>query len=161
MCIRDRAGAETWVSEPQASVLLQTAAKLHEIGLTIDFKKGGEHSAYLLQNLDLPGFTRAQKHYLGELARRYREQLTSLPEQHAVSGTSSKRILRILRLAILLTHRRTPELEPKVQLTTEGDNLTLTISKQWLQDNPLTAAELEIESNRQTDIGWPLTILER
>ncbi|MEZ8700206.1 guanosine-5'-triphosphate,3'-diphosphate diphosphatase [Vibrio lentus] len=157
----EQAGAETWVSEPQAIVLLQTAAKLHEIGLTIDFKKGGEHSAYLLQNLDLPGFTRAQKHYLGELARRYREQLTSLPEQHAVSGTSSKRILRILRLAILLTHRRTPELEPKVQLTTEGDNLTLTISKQWLQDNPLTAAELEIESNRQTDIGWPLTILER
>ncbi|UPR47292.1 guanosine-5'-triphosphate,3'-diphosphate diphosphatase [Vibrio cyclitrophicus] len=154
----EQAGAETWVSEPQAGVLLQTAAKLHEIGLTIDFKKGGEHSAYLLQNLDLPGFTRAQKHYLGELARRYREQLTSLPEQHAVSGTSSKRILRILRLAILLTHRRTPELEPKVQLTTEGDNLTLTISKQWLQDNPLTAAELEIESNRQTDIGWPLNI---
>ena len=98
---------------------------------------------------------------MGELARRYREQLTSLPEQHAVSGTSSKRILRILRLAILLTHRRTPELEPKVQLTTESDNLTLTISKQWLQDNPLTAAELEIESNRQTDIGWPLIIAEQ
>ncbi|MBE8574074.1 guanosine-5'-triphosphate,3'-diphosphate diphosphatase [Vibrio sp. OPT18] len=156
----DQAGAEAWVSEPQAGVLLQTAAKLHEIGLTIDFKKGGEHSAYLLQNLDLPGFTRAQKHYLGELTRRYREQLTSLPEQHAISGTSSKRILRILRLAILLTHRRNPDLEPQVTLTANGDNLTLTIDKQWLSSNPLTAAELEIESNRQTDIGWPLTIAE-
>lgn len=156
----DQAGAETWVSEPQAGVLLQTAAKLHEIGLTIDFKKGGEHSAYLLQNLDLPGFTRAQKHYLGELTRRYREQLTSLPEQHAISGTSSKRILRILRLAILLTHRRNPDLEPQVTLTANGDNLTITIDKQWLASNPLTAAELEIESNRQTDIGWPLTIAE-
>ena len=153
-----QAGGETWVSEPQAGVLLQTAAKLHEIGLTIDFKKGGEHSAYLLQNLDLPGFTRAQKHYLGELTRRYREQLTSLPEQHAVSGTSSKRILRILRLAILLTHRRNPELEPEFALTADDNNLTLTLSKQWLADNPLTAAELEIESNRQTDIGWPLSI---
>ncbi|MEZ8236331.1 guanosine-5'-triphosphate,3'-diphosphate diphosphatase [Vibrio splendidus] len=154
----EQAGAETWVSEPQAGVLLQTAAKLHEIGLTIDFKKGGEHSAYLLQNLDLPGFTRAQKHYLGELTRRYREQLTSLPEQHAISGTSSKRILRILRLAILLTHRRNPALEPDFKLATDGNNLTLTLSKQWLADNPLTAAELEIESNRQTDIGWPLNI---
>ncbi|CAH6870032.1 guanosine-5'-triphosphate,3'-diphosphate diphosphatase [Vibrio chagasii] len=154
----EQAGGETWVSEPQAGVLLQTAAKLHEIGLTIDFKKGGEHSAYLLQNLDLPGFTRAQKHYLGELTRRYREQLTSLPEQHAVSGTSSKRILRILRLAILLTHRRNPELEPEFTLTADDNNLTLTLSKQWLADNPLTAAELEIESNRQTDIGWPLSI---
>ncbi|MDP2503951.1 guanosine-5'-triphosphate,3'-diphosphate pyrophosphatase [Vibrio splendidus] len=154
----EQAGAETWVSEPQAGVLLQTAAKLHEIGLTIDFKKGGEHSAYLLQNLDLPGFTRAQKHYLGELTRRYREQLTSLPEQHAISGTSSKRILRILRLAILLTHRRNPALEPEFKLATDGNNLTLTLSKQWLANNPLTAAELEIESNRQTDIGWPLNI---
>ncbi|OMO23559.1 guanosine-5'-triphosphate,3'-diphosphate pyrophosphatase [Vibrio sp. 10N.222.47.A9] len=154
----EQAGAETWVSEPQAGVLLQTAAKLHEIGLTIDFKKGGEHSAYLLQNLDLPGFTRAQKHYLGELTRRDREQLTSLPEQHAISGTSSKRILRILRLAILLTHRRNPALEPEFKLATDGNNLTLTLSKQWLADNPLTAAELEIESNRQTDIGWPLNI---
>ncbi|MEZ8930680.1 MULTISPECIES: guanosine-5'-triphosphate,3'-diphosphate diphosphatase [unclassified Vibrio] len=154
----EQAGAETWVSEPQAGVLLQTAAKLHEIGLTIDFKKGGEHSAYLLQNLDLPGFTRAQKHCLGELTRRYREQLTSLPEQHAISGTSSKRILRILRLAILLTHRRYPALEPEFKLTTDDNNLTLTLSKQWLADNPLTAAELEIESNRQTDIGWPLNI---
>ena len=154
----EQAGSEAWVSEPQAGVLLQTAAKLHEIGLTIDFKKGGEHSAYLLQNLDLPGFTRAQKHYLGELTRRYREQLTSLPEQHAVSGTSSKRILRILRLAILLTHRRNPELEPEFTLTADDNNLTLTLSKQWLADNPLTAAELEIESNRQTDIGWPLSI---
>ncbi|OEE73271.1 guanosine-5'-triphosphate,3'-diphosphate diphosphatase [Vibrio splendidus] len=154
----EQAGAEEWVSEPQAGVLLQTAAKLHEIGLTIDFKKGGEHSAYLLQNLDLPGFTRAQKHYLGELTRRYREQLTSLPEQHAISGTSSKRILRILRLAILLTHRRNSALEPEFKLATDGNNLTLTLSKQWLADNPLTAAELEIESNRQTDIGWPLNI---
>ncbi|MFV8463273.1 guanosine-5'-triphosphate,3'-diphosphate diphosphatase [Vibrio campbellii] len=157
----EQAGGEAWVPEPQAGVLLQTAAKLHEIGLTIDFKKGGEHSAYLLQNLDLPGFTRAQKHYLGELTRRYREQLTSLPEQHAVSGTSSKRILRILRLAILLTHRRNPELEPEFTLTADDNNLTLTLSKQWLADNPLTAAELEIESNRQTDIGWPLTIAEQ
>ncbi|WP_456341131.1 Ppx/GppA phosphatase family protein, partial [Vibrio cyclitrophicus] len=30
----EQAGSETWVPEPQASVLLQTAAKLHEIGLT-------------------------------------------------------------------------------------------------------------------------------
>ncbi|MDN3700676.1 guanosine-5'-triphosphate,3'-diphosphate diphosphatase [Vibrio artabrorum] len=154
----EQAGASAWVSEPQAGVLLQTAAKLHEIGLTIDFKKGGEHSAYLLQNSDLPGFTRAQKYYLGELVRRYHEQLTSLPEQHAISGTSSKRILRILRLAILLTHRRNPDLEPQVTLTAQEDKLTLSLSEQWLASNPLTAAELEIESNRQTDIGWPLNI---
>ncbi len=150
-----------WISEEQGHVLLDTAAKLHEIGLTIDFKKGGEHSAYLLQSLDLPGFTRAQKHLLGELARRYREQLTSLPEQHAISGTSAKRVLRLLRLAVLLSHRRNPALEPNFRLDSDGDKLILTLDSQWLEENPLTAAELEIEANRQTDIGWPLSVMAK
>ncbi|RTZ14239.1 guanosine-5'-triphosphate,3'-diphosphate diphosphatase [Vibrio aquaticus] len=151
---------DDWISEEQGGVLLETAAKLHEIGLTIDFKKGGEHSAYLLQHLDLPGYTRAQKHLLGELARRYREQLTSLPEQHALSGTSAKRVLRLLRLAVLLTHRRNPDLEPVINLSSNDDKLTLTLKSEWLQANPLTAAELEIEANRQSDIGWPLSVIE-
>ncbi|KHT46828.1 guanosine-5'-triphosphate,3'-diphosphate diphosphatase [Vibrio sinaloensis] len=150
---------QDWIVEEQGKVLLETAAKLHEVGLTIDFKKGGEHSAYLLQSLDLPGYTRAQKHLLGEIARRYREHLTSLPEQHAVSGSSAKRILRLLRLAVLLTHRRNPELEPNISLSSEGDKLTLTIDAKWLDANPLTSAELEIEANRQSDIGWPLTVI--
>ncbi len=47
-------GGEEWINEPQAEMLLHTAAQLHEIGLTIDFKKGGEHSAYLLQNSTFP-----------------------------------------------------------------------------------------------------------
>lgn len=149
-----------WIAEAQAKVLLETAAKLHEIGLTIDYKKGGEHSAYLLQQLDLPGYTRAQKHLLGELARRYREQLTSLPEQHALSGSSAKRVLRLLRLAVLLTHRRNPDLEPNITFGSNDDQLTLTIKSEWLNANPLTAAELEIEANRQSDIGWPLSIVE-
>ncbi|NVJ58472.1 MAG: guanosine-5'-triphosphate,3'-diphosphate diphosphatase [Vibrionaceae bacterium] len=150
-----------WISEEQGRILLDTAAKLHEIGLTIDFKKGGEHSAYLLQSLDLPGFTRAQKHLLGELTRRYREQLTSLPEQHAISGTSAKRVLRLLRLAVLLSHRRNPDLEPNFRLESDGDKLTLTLDSQWLEQNPLTTAELEIEANRQTDIGWPLSVVAK
>ena len=107
----------------------------------------------------MPGYTRAQKFFIGEIARRYREQLTSLPEQHALSGNSAKRVLRLLRLAVLLSHRRNPDLVPNVILKAEGDKLTLSIEAKWLDANPLTAAELEIESNRQTDIGWPLSIV--
>ncbi|MDN3699675.1 guanosine-5'-triphosphate,3'-diphosphate diphosphatase [Vibrio cortegadensis] len=154
-------GGERWIEEPQAATLLHTVANLHEIGLTIDFKKGGQHSAYLLQHLDLPGYTRAQKHFIAEVARRYREQLTSLPEQHALSSGSGKRVLRLLRLAVLLSHRRSIDLQPQVQLSAKGDKLTLTIDQKWLNSNPLTAAELELESNRQTDIGWPLTIITK
>ncbi|MFW7524823.1 guanosine-5'-triphosphate,3'-diphosphate diphosphatase [Vibrio ostreicida] len=150
-----------WIVEEHGAVLLSTVAQLHEIGLSIDFKKGGEHSAYLLQHLDLPGYTRAQKHFLGEIARRYRDQLTSIPEQHALSGTSARRLLRLLRLSVLLTHRRNPQLEPKILIQSEGDKLSLILEKQWLDTNPLTATELEIEAHQQSDIGWPLSIITR
>ncbi|NLS14778.1 guanosine-5'-triphosphate,3'-diphosphate diphosphatase [Vibrio sp. SM6] len=155
--LRDQLGAE-WFNEPQANVLLDSAAKLHEIGLTIDFKKGGEHGAYLIQHSDLPGFTRAQKQLIAQWLRRYRDVLTSVPEQAALSATSAKRGLRLLRLAVLLTHRRNPALAPDVTLQAQGDDLTLSLNKTWLTENPLTAAELDIEANRQSDIGWPLTI---
>lgn len=154
----EQCGGNTWVPEEQGAFLLKTAAELHEIGLSIDFKKGGEHGAYLLHHLDLPGFTRSQKHLLAELIRRYREQLSPLPEQHALSTLSSKRLLRLLRIAVLLTHRRSSLLQPEFKLTAEDDSLTLNINQQWLDKNPLTLAELEIEANRQSDIGWPLTI---
>ncbi|PMJ99172.1 guanosine-5'-triphosphate,3'-diphosphate diphosphatase [Vibrio sp. 10N.261.55.A7] len=147
-----------WLPEPQAKAILTTACQLHEIGLTIDFKQAGKHNAYLLQQLDLPGFTRAQKHCIAEITRRYREQLTPMPDQQAISTLSSQRILRLLRLSVLLTHRRDSATQPEVSIKANGNSLELSISKQWLTENPLTAAELEIESSRQSDAGWPLSI---
>ncbi len=38
-----------------------SACALHEIGLSVDFKRAPQHAAYLVNNLDLPGFTPAQK----------------------------------------------------------------------------------------------------
>ncbi|MFH0266296.1 guanosine-5'-triphosphate,3'-diphosphate diphosphatase [Vibrio rumoiensis] len=158
MQLLKQCGHQQWIPETQAAFLLQAAAELHEIGLSIDFKKGGEHGAYLLQNLDLPGFTRAQKHFLAELVRRYRDALSSLPEQHALSGQSSKRLLRLLRLSVLITHRRNTQIQPRFEIISQDDNLTLKMDTDWLADNPLTQAELDLEANRQTDIGWPLMI---
>ena len=85
--------------------------------------------------------------------------MTSLPEQYALSGTSGKRVLRLFRLAVLLSHRRNVALEPQVTLHADGDKLTVNLDATWLAQNPLTHAELELEANRQTDIGWPLMIL--
>lgn len=158
MQLLKQCGHQQWIPEAQAAFLLRAAAELHEIGLSIDFKKGGEHGAYLLQNLDLPGFTRAQKHFLAELVRRYRDALSSLPEQHALSGQSSKRLLRLLRLSVLITHRRNTQIQPRFEIISQDDNLTLKMDTDWLADNPLTQAELDLEANRQTDIGWPLMI---
>ncbi len=151
-------GGKKWLVEPQANMLLTATTQLHEIGMSIDFKKDGQHSAYLIKNLDLPGFTQAQKQLIAELLRRYRDKITNLPEQYALSATSASRLLRILRLAVILCHRRDESVVPNITLSANDDQLTLTISAQWLVQNPLSSAELQLEATRQTDIGWPLTL---
>ncbi|GAD81404.1 guanosine-5'-triphosphate,3'-diphosphate diphosphatase [Vibrio ezurae] len=147
-----------FLAEPVAIDLLKAAAQLHEIGLTIDFKKAGKHNAYLLQYLDLPGYTQAQKSLLADITARYKDALSSLPEQHAVSRQSAENILRILRLSVLLTHRRNVDLQPHVSLQAQEKNLDLSIEASWCLLNPLTVAELEIEAHRQSDQNWPLQI---
>lgn len=151
-------GAENWLPEPQADVLLTSAAQLHEIGMSISFKGDGEHAAYLVRSLELPGFTRAQKQLLAEMLRRYREQLSNITEQHALSDQSARRLLRVLRLAVVLCHRRNSAVLPTLNITATDDQITLHLTSAWLENNPLTKAELELEANRQTDLGWPLVI---
>lgn len=50
-----------WHLEAISRDLLISACQLHEIGLSVDFKQAPQHAAYLVRNLDLPGFTPAQK----------------------------------------------------------------------------------------------------
>ena len=146
--------------ESQASYLLNAVCALHELGTSIEFKKSGEHGAYLLRHLELPGFTRAQKILLAEWVRRYRDTLCSLPEQHALSAQSANRLLRILRLAVILCHRRNEAEQPPYQLNVSGEQLKLTLPRVWLEANPLSRSELEQEAHRQSDLGWPLQIIE-
>ncbi|OEE68697.1 guanosine-5'-triphosphate,3'-diphosphate pyrophosphatase [Enterovibrio norvegicus FF-33] len=149
---------DEWIAEPIAEEMLRSASELYEIGMSIGFKKDGVHAAYLIKNLDLPGFTQAQKQLLAELLRQYREQLHPVGIQSAVSAISANRILRLLRLAIILCHRRDSNVLPPVTLNTNSDELTLTLPTTWLANNPLMAAELALEAQRQSDQHWPLSI---
>lgn len=108
--------------------------------------------------MDLPGFTRAQKNLIAELLRRHNGPLTSLPEQHALSAPSAARLLRLLRLAIILCHRRDQTCLPPFSLRMEDNKLTLLLSAKWLINNPLTRSELTQEATRQTDMGWPMVV---
>lgn len=149
---------QEFIPEPTAMAILQAATQLHELGLTIDYKKAGHHNAYLFQSLDLPGYTNAQKYLLAEITRRYKESLSTLPEQYAVHKQSAENILRVVRLSVLLSHRRNVDLQPSINLIAKGKELTLEIETSWAKNNPLTMAELELEANRQSDLKWPLVI---
>lgn len=52
---------DEWHLEAISRELLQSACQLHEIGLSVEYKQAPLHAAWLVRNLDLPGFTPAQK----------------------------------------------------------------------------------------------------
>jgi len=148
-----------WLKEKSASALLHAAAILHEIGKNISYKKDGEHAAYILCHLDLPGFTSSQQKLLASIVKQYRDQLTDIPKQHALSTLSATRILQLLRIAVILCYRRDPSKIPDIQLiASETNMITLQFPADWLAHNPLMEYKLKEEIDHQQDVGWHLIL---
>ncbi|MFP1453076.1 hypothetical protein ACLB1N_24300 [Escherichia coli] len=114
--------------------MLISACQLHEIGRSVDFKQAPQHAAYLVRNLDLPGFTPAQKKLLATLLLNQTNpvDLSSLHQQNAVPPRVAEQLCRLLRLAIIFASRRRDDLVPEMTLQANHELLTLTLPQGWL-----------------------------
>lgn len=131
--------------------ILLWAARLHEVGIVINHKGLQKHSAYILQNMELPGFDKEQQRLLATLVR-YQINGIKLSDFSKLSRYDTQDILtliRLLRLAILLNKSR--------QATVFSDKIQLKIDrtlKQWslqfessyLTQNPLIKHDLIAEN---------------
>ena len=128
-----------WHLEAISRDLLISACQLHEIGLSVDFKQAPQHAAYLVRNLDLPGFTPAQKKLLATLLLNQTNpvDLSSLHQQNAVPPRVAEQLCRLLRLAIIFANRRRDDLVPEMTLQANHELLTLTLPQGWLTQHPL------------------------
>ena len=52
------------LTDPNDALLLSWAADLHEIGMDISHSQYHKHGGYLLNNMDLPGFSRSDQSQL-------------------------------------------------------------------------------------------------
>lgn len=131
--------ADSWELDPLSRELLLSACELHEIGLSVDFKRAPQHAAYLVQNLAMPGFTPAQKQLLATLLLNQTNaiDLPALHQQNAVPPQLADRLCRLLRLAILFATRRRDDIVPAIAVAAEGEALTLTLPEGWLASHPL------------------------
>ena len=152
--------ATTWALEPLSRDLLISACALHEMGLSIDFRQAPVHAAYLVRNLDLPGFTPAQKKLLATLLLNQTNtvDLSSLHQQNAVPPRVAEHLCRLLRLAILFASRRRDDLLPAITLEAEGESLTITLPEDWLANHPLGAEMVEQECQWQSYVHWALDV---
>ncbi|WP_312213877.1 guanosine-5'-triphosphate,3'-diphosphate diphosphatase [Pseudescherichia sp.] len=149
-----------WQLEPLSRELLLSACHLHEIGLSVDFKHASQHAAYLVRNLDLPGFTPAQKKLLATLLLNQTNpvDLSSLHQQNAVPPRTAEHLCRLLRLAIIFASRRRDEFLPEVSLAASSEVLTLTLPESWLATHPLGAETLAQECQWQSYVHWALAV---
>jgi len=138
--------------------MLAWAARLHEIGLVIAHSQYHKHGAYLLANSDLPGFSRRDQALLAVLVRGHRRKLR-LSEFEAVPEWMRQNALRLcvlLRLAVLLHRSRSQAQLPPVTLAVTKSGLHLHFPAGWLDEHPLTCADLELEAGYLKAIRFKL-----
>ena len=157
---------EAWqLNDPSARPVLKWASMLYEIGLCIEYKKAPKHASYIIDNIEMPGFTNAQKHLLSALLLNERDafKLEALKKQSAVSYEEACALARILRLAIIICVRRSPDaIDGEISFNMpEYGRLELVTTKDWLDNHYLRATLLKEECQRQQELGWSMTIREK
>lgn len=140
--------------------LLRWAAHTHEIGMAIAHKHFNRHSAYVLRNADLPGFSQEEQEQLAVLALGQRGKLTDdmYNDIPAAEIPRVQRLVSIFRLAICFKHVEKLERLPDFTLEAGPDRLSFTLPPGWLDAHPLTARELAHEQEVLAKMGLELVI---
>ncbi len=152
--------ADEWdLPMPFTAEMLQSAATVHEVGLSIRYGGYHKHGCYILENSDMPGFSQDEQKLLARLVLTHRRKLRyeAFDELHAPWPQRSTRMALLLRLAVRL-HRRRAEVVPPVKLTVKGDKMKLKLPEGFLDDHPLTSVDLESEKKRVERAGYELKV---
>mgnify|MGYP003384944443 FL=1 len=142
---------------------LRWAAELHEVGLSISHVQFHKHGEYILNGADMPGFTRQQQQGMAFLVRGHRRRLRPelLDDFSAKDKSSLLRLCVLLRLAVLLNRGRGDSPPSAVALKVQGsDSLSLELTHDSFDDNPLTLSELMGEAERLDAAGFKLSVLK-
>lgn len=136
---------------------LQWVAALHEIGLSISHDGYHKHSAYILQNADMPGFSRQDQTILANFTLAHAGKLSKLPR--LFTARQDWELVLVLRLAVLFYRRRVQDQLPPLHLHKTSDGYALSISAEWLAHHPLTAFGLTQEISEWAKIELSLKLV--
>ena len=149
--------ANDWnLTSPNCALLLSWAADLHELGMDVSHTQYHKHGEYLLQNMDMPGFSRYEQSQLASLVRCHRRKLPlDLP---ALQDQTLLRLAAILRIAVILHRGRSTDPLPHVTAMVSGSGLTLTFPEDWFARHPLTRLDLEQEAELMASMSIELAV---
>jgi len=137
-------------------MMLDWAARLAEVGLSIAHAAYHKHSAYVLSNADMPGFSRMEQQRLARIVLAHRGKLAKI--QDAGLDGSDWWLVFALRLASTILRRRIDLKLPLLRVAADAGGFQLELPQAWLDENPLTADAVESESQQWKAVGMKLVV---
>jgi len=152
--------APQWKLDAEAREWLSWSARVHEIGLAIAHSQHHRHGAYILRHADLAGFSRQEQQLLAAIVELHRRKpdkalISALPQRYRAIA---RQITALLRLAVLFRRARRAESLPSMRLAATRQRLRLALPTAWLEQHPLTGADLEQERSPMSDLGFTLDL---
>jgi exopolyphosphatase/guanosine-5'-triphosphate,3'-diphosphate pyrophosphatase len=139
--------------------LLGWVAHLHGVGIRVAHSGYHKHTAYILANADMPGFSKKEQVRLSLLALAHRGNLKKLIG--LLTDTDDYALAMSLRLAALFYRNRSDVALPEIQLSLTGAKYGLSVSPAWLKLNPLTEAALQEEVKQWKALGVSLQLAKK
>jgi exopolyphosphatase/guanosine-5'-triphosphate,3'-diphosphate pyrophosphatase len=133
--------------------LLEAAAYLHNVGHFVSDTGHHKHSAYLVMNSDLPGYTDQERLLVALLCRYHRKSIpASGHDPYRSLSADAKRIINmlypLLRIAVGLDTTREQKITG-LECQVSGDAATMSVRAQGDVDLELWAAERAADAFRQ------------
>ena len=152
--------ATAWKLTDNDIDLLSWAGRLHEVGVAIAQKHYNRHSAYLVENSDLPGFSQGDQEMMSRLLRGHRGKIPStlLDAIPAKKREKTGRMISLLRLAVMMKHAPALEMTAQLQAKAKKHQLEVCFPEQWSQQNPLTIWEIVESKSAFTKLGVKLKL---
>lgn len=139
---------------------LNWAADLHEIGRNIAHSQYNKHGAYIIKHGDLAGFSQQDQMLLSVIIAAHRRKIPTkkIAELHTPWDKSAIYMIIILRLAVLLQRNRSNTDLPDFKITLETSKISLNFPTGWLNNAPLTQADLKQEAEYLAKAKFKLVV---
>ena len=143
-------------TEQADAQVLDWAALLHEIGISVAHSSYHKHSAYILAYADMPGFSKMDQARLSRIVLAHRGKLERV--QEIVADSPDWLLIFSLRLAVLLHRSRDDAALPAITVRRGERGFGIGVDPHWLEASPLTAAALEEEGRQWSGLGMEIKI---
>lgn len=139
-----------------AERILYWAGLLHEIGRSMSHNGYHKHSAYILSNADMPGFSKREQAALATIVLGHTGKLPKIKD--LVEQENDWRLVACLRLAALLHRSRSESTEEPPAFKVEKKTYVIGVARDRLEGSPLTDFDLTQEVEEWRRVGRDLRI---